>query len=133
MEISKTIFENLSMAILYDSGTYSLSLSVESGFVEFTVMIPLTDKDVEAIKTDNERATFLQAALHHPFQLKETWLKNREQRHYLDKILHSSKAEVEAFLTEIDHGEANGAISNMVHITCGKDQGILRNGEWFNR
>ncbi len=131
--MSKTIFENPRMTIFYEKGEHSLSLSVESGFVGFDVTIPLTDRDVAVIETENERAAFLQAALHHPFQLRETRLENAEQRYYLDKILHSPKSEVEAFLTEIDHGTANGAISNMVHITCGKDQGILRKGQWFNR
>jgi hypothetical protein len=133
MEMSKTIFENLRMTIFCDHGEHSLSLSVESGFVGFDVTIPLTEKDAAVIETDIERAAFLQAALHHPFQLKETRPGNEEQRYYLDKILHSPKPEVESFLTEFDHGEANGAISNMVHITCGNDQGILRKGQWFNR
>ena len=131
--MSKTIFENLRMEIFCENDLHSLSLSVESGFVSFDVTIPLTDKDVAVIESENERAAFLQAALHHPFQLKETRLGNEEQRCYLDKILHSPKSEVEAFLTEIDHGTANGAISNMVHITCGKDHGILRKGQWFTQ
>ena len=126
-------FKSLRMSILSDNGKHSLLLSVDSSFVSFEVTIGLTKEDIAVIDTENERATFLQAALHHPFQLKETWLDTGEQRYYLDKILHSPKPEVEAFLTEIDHGEANGAISNMVHITCGKDQGILRKGQWFNR
>jgi len=108
MENSKIIFENLRMTILSGNGKHSLSLCVESGFVGFEVTIPLTEQDFAVIETENERAAFLQAALHHPFQLKET-------------------------LTEMDHGAANGAISNMVHITCGKDQALLRRGQWFNR
>jgi len=133
MENSKIIFENLRMTILSGNGKHSLSLCVESGFVGFEVTIPLTEQDFAVIETENERAAFLQAALHHPFQLKETRLGNTEQRYYLDMILHSPKSEVEAFLTEMDHGAANGAISNMVHITCGKDQALLRRGQWFNR
>ena len=97
MEMSKTIFENPGMNIFYDKGEYSLSLNVESGFVGFDVTIPLTELDVVVIETENERAAFLQAALHHPFQLKENRLGNVEQRYYLDKILHSPKLEVEAF------------------------------------
>jgi len=126
-------FKKLQMSILSDNDDYSLLLSIESGFINFEVTIALTREDFAVIETENERAAFLQAALHHPFQLKETWLEAKEQRHYLDKILHSPKSEAEIFLTEIDFGEANGAISHMVHITCGKDQGILRKGQWFSR
>lgn len=133
MKMSKTIFENLRMEIFCEKNGHSLLLSVESNFVSFDVTIPLTEEDVAVIETESERAAFLQAALHHPFQLKETRLGNEEQRYYLDKILHSPKSEVEAFLTEVDHGTANGATSNMVHITCGKDQGTLRKGQWFTR
>ena len=131
--MSETIFKKLRMSVLSEDGGHSLSLCVASGFVDFVVEIPLTEEDFTVIKTDDERTSFLQAALHHPFQLKETWLGIEEQRHYLDMILHSPKSDVESFLTEIDHGSANGAISNMVRITCGKDQGLLRRGKWFGR
>ena len=133
MEMSKTIFENLRMTISCEKGEHSLSLSVESGFVGFDVTIPLIEQDVAVLESDNERAAFLQAALHYPFQLKETRLDMAEQRYYLDRILHSPKSEVEEFLTKIDHGKANGAISNMVNITCNKDHWKLRKGQWFNR
>jgi hypothetical protein len=127
------IFENLRMTICSDNDKHSLILSVESSFVGFEVTIALTKEDFAVIETENERAAFLQAALHQPFQLKETGLGNVEQRYYLDMILHSPKSSVEVFLTEMDHGAANGAISNMVQITCGKDQALLRRGQWFNR
>ena len=131
--MSKTIFENLRMAISCDNGEHSLSLSVESGFIGFDVTIPLIEQDVAVLESDTERAAFLQAALHHPFQLKETRLDRAGQRYYLDRILHSPKSEVEDFLTNIDHGRANGAISNMVNTTCNKDHWKLRKGQWFNQ
>ena len=131
--MSEIIFKELRMSIHSEDGKHSLSLCIASGFADFVVTIPLTEKDFDVIKTDDERASFLQAALHHPYQLKETRLGNEEQRHYLDMILHSPRPEAESLLTEIDHGPANGAISNMVRITCGKDQGLLRRGQWFNR
>ena len=131
--MSKIVFENLRMSVLSEDGEFSLSLCVESGFAELVVTISLTEDDLAVIGSDDERASFLQAALHHPFQLKEAGLGGQEQRRYLDKILHSPVAEVEDFLTELDHGSANGAISNMVRITCGKDQGLMRSGQWFNR
>lgn len=131
--MSEKIFKDLRMSVLSENGEHSLSLCVESGFVEFVVSIALTEDDLRVIKNDPERASFLQAALHHPFQLKETRLESNELRHYLDMILHSKKSDSESFLTEIDHGRAHGAISNMVRITCGKDQCLLRQGQWFNR
>ncbi len=133
MEKSRTTFENLRMTIHYDKGEYSMLLSVESSFVSFDVVIPLNEQDYAVIENEGERAAFLQAALHHPFQLNETRLGKSEQRIYLDKILHSSETETETFLTELDHGSANGAISNMVHLTCGKEQWLMRKGKWFDR
>ena len=82
------------------------------------------------MEADAERAAFLQAALHHPFQLKETNLDLVEQRQYLDTILHAPKNETEEFLTRLDR-IANGAISNMVRITCGRELETMRNGIWF--
>jgi hypothetical protein len=131
--MAKIVFENLRMTVLSDNGKYSLLFCVASGFVDFEVKIPLTKQDYTVIEADNERAALLQAALHQPFQLKETALGVEEQRYYLDTILHAPKPEVEAFLTEKDYGVANGAISNMVQITCGIDQGLLRTGQWFNQ
>ncbi|MEM6525948.1 MAG: hypothetical protein AAF693_19270 [Bacteroidota bacterium] len=119
------------MSINSDNGNHTLSLSIASGFVDFEITIPLAEKDFNVIQVDAERAAFLQAALHHPFQLKETSLSTKQQRNYLDVILHAPKAEVEKFLTEKDHGSANGAISNMTRITCSKDQTLMRKGQWF--
>ena len=130
--MSKIVFKNLRMIATSNKGEHILSISVESGFVGFEVSISLTKEDFAVIESENERAAFLQAALHHPFQLKETRLGDAEQRRYLDMILHAPESEVEHFLTDLDHGAANGAISNMVRITCGKDQALLRCGQWFN-
>ena len=69
--------------------------------------------------------------MHHPFQLKDTWLDKLTLREYLDKILHSPKVVTEAFLTEKDHGRAHGAIANMVRITSDKEYSKLREGIWF--
>lgn len=121
------------MILLSSDEGFSLDLSVASGHADFRVSIKLSEKDYLVINSDEERAAFLQAAFHHPFQLKETWLSESEQRNYLDIILHSPKERVEAFLTEKDHGRAHGSISNMLHITCGRDPSILRTGHWFKR
>lgn len=129
--MGEIVFRDLRMVLLSDEGVHSLELAVASGHADFRVSIPLTEHDSAVIENDQERAALLQAALHQPFQLKETWLDESEQRLYLDVILHAPEADVEAFLTEKDHGRANGAISNMVRITRGKDPSRLRGGRWF--
>ncbi len=110
---------------------YILSIWVESGFANSKIDITITEKDYSILENDGERAAFLVSAFHHPFQLKKTYLNLEEQRQYLDIILHAPKETVEAFLTEKDHGKAHGAISNMMRITCGRDQKLLRSGKWF--
>ncbi|CUB03286.1 hypothetical protein [Marinomonas fungiae] len=131
--MEKRVFQNLRMTLLSNEEGFSLDLGVASGHADFSVLIKLTEEDYFVINTDEERAAFLQAALHHPFQLKETWLTESEQRTYFDTILHSTTETVEAFLTEKDHGRAHGSISNMVRITRGRDLSILRAGEWFEK
>ena len=125
-------FQNLRMIALEKGGNYSLNISIASGIVDFGVTVALERRDYEVISTDELRATLLQAAMHHPFQLRQTALTENEQRKYLDIILHSPESEVENFLTELDHGPANGAISNMVRITANRDYQSLRDGNWFN-
>lgn len=119
------------MYVVIDAKGASLFISIASGFAEFEVKVPLAEKDLVVLRTNSERTAFLQAALHHPFQLRSTVLSESEQRRYLDVILHSPVADVEEFLTTLDHGSANGAISNMLRITQGWDQRAMRNGTWF--
>lgn len=125
------VFHELRMTLRSEGKSFFLDLSIASRHAEYEVTISLEEKDFSVIENDEERAAFLQAALHHPFQLKATWPTEEEQRHYLDTILHSPKEEVEAFLTEKDHGRANGAISNAVRITTGKNSAPMRAGTWF--
>lgn len=125
-------FQKLRMTALEKDGDYSLNISIASGFVDFGVTVPLEKCDFEVIATDEWRATLLQAAMHNPFQLGHTALPENEQRKYLDIILHAPESLVDSFLTELDHGQANGAISNMVSITAKAEYQILRNGNWFN-
>lgn len=128
---SEIVFEALRMYIALESSGARLFVSIASGFADFEVTLPLSDKDLQVFRTDSERPALFQAALHHPFQLRETALSETEQRRYLDIILHSPVAEVEAFLTTLDHGSANGGISNMLKITSGRDQQSMRRGTWF--
>jgi hypothetical protein len=129
--MSRIKFDHLYMVAAHSEYGYSLEICVASGFADFVITIKLNERDYEVLQKDGERAAFLQAAFHHPFQLRDTALSESAQREYLDVILHGTKPDVEAFLTEKDHGGANGAISNMVRITCGRDQSLLRQGHWF--
>jgi hypothetical protein len=128
---SEFIFEGLRMYVAVDANGARLFVSIASGFADFEVKVPLNEQDLQVLRTDSERSEFLQAALHHPFQLRETSLSEIERRRYLDIILHSSVVDVEAFLTTLDHGSANGAITNMLRITRGKNQQTMRSGKWF--
>lgn len=126
-------FDNLRMSIYSIKDGCELSFEVASGLADYNISIPITDDDFEIIKTDSQRAAFLISALHHPFQLEETRLNEQEQRHYLDMILHAPINKTESFLTNLDNGSANGAISNMVRITTGENRDYLRPGQWFIR
>ena len=119
------------MYVALDAKGARLFVTIASGFAEFEINISIEEQDLTVLRTNAERSAFLQAALHHPFQLRETELCEVEQRRYLDIILHSPVAEVEAFLTTLDHGSGNGAISNMLRITRGRYQKVMRGGKWF--
>jgi hypothetical protein len=107
-----------------------LNMLVASGHFDRDCEFPITERHLEALR-DDERYLFLFAALHHPFQLSATELGADDVATYLDTILFAPKDEVEAFLTELDHGQANGAISNLVHIYAKADGPAMRAGHWF--
>lgn len=125
------IFYDLRMLIKVENDIYTLEIAIASGFAEFDVTINIEARDFAVIKHDKYRAALLHAALHRPFQLAETALDKDEQRYYLDKILHAKEFEVSNFLTKLDHGQANGALSNMLRITRNRNQEKLRGGDWF--
>ena len=129
--MKELIFNDLYMSATNDGEIYFLELYVASGHMEYEVKLKLEKRDFKVLEIDSERAVFLQAALHHPFQGGKSALNEDQQREYLDTILHSSKSEVEKFLTDKDHGSANGSISNMVRITKQRDQSLMRQGTWF--
>jgi hypothetical protein len=129
--MKKIKFNNLRMTAIENDGKYFLEICVASGHTDFTIGINIEEHDFNVIETDEERSSFLHAAFHHPFQLKDTSLNEGEQRHYLDIIIHSTKSEVEKFLTEMDNGSAHGAVSNMVSITSKRDYSLIREGHWF--
>jgi hypothetical protein len=124
-------FDELYMLAIVDAGKYVLELWVSSGHMDYAVTVELEQRDFEVLAKDSERAAFLQAALHHPFQGGKMALSKEVQREYLDIILHATKPEVEMYLTNKDHGSANGSISNMVRITKHRDQSLMRQGKWF--
>lgn len=124
-------FDELYMSAIENGDKYSLELYVASGHMEYEVTIELEERDFDVLKKDTDRAAFLQAALHHPFQGGKSNLSKESQREYLDIILHASKPEVEAFLTAKDHESANGSISNMIKITKQREQSLMRQGKWF--
>jgi hypothetical protein len=107
-----------------------LDMLVASGHWDRNCTFPITERHLEALR-DDERYLFLFAALHQPFQLPETELTPAEVTRYLDTILLAPENDVELFLTDLDHGRANGAISNLVHICSGADAAVLRAGRWF--
>lgn len=125
-------YDKLRMVAIAADNNYTMTLSVASGFADFPVSISISKADFDVIKTNEERAALLCAAMHHPFQLSETRLSPVEQKHYLSVVLHAPVAEAEAFLTEKDHGTANGAISNYMRLTYGREQSQMRLGKWFN-
>jgi hypothetical protein len=127
----KKHFDHLRMVAESTDEDYKLTLWIESGFASFDIVIPLKKEDYLVIERDSERAAFLCAAFHHPFQLAETNLDLGEQRIYLDIILHASKEKVEEFLSKKNQGRANGAISNFLRLTCKRDQDLMRAGNWF--
>ncbi|EDM24896.1 hypothetical protein LNTAR_04171 [Lentisphaera araneosa HTCC2155] len=126
-------FHNLRMEASQSGDAYELELDIDSGHISFDIKIEIEEKDFEVLQRDDHRAALLHAALFTPFQLKATALDLNEQRKYLDIILHSTQLEVERFLTKLDHGRANGAISNMMRITSQKDPSYMRKGYWFDK
>lgn len=129
--MKKIKFNHLRMLADEINGQYSLEILVASGHADFGLQFEIREIDFQILSQDEERAAFLHAALHHPSQLKETRLNKAEVRRYLRIILHGKKSEVESFLTGLDNGRANGAISNMIRITCKREQSAMQQGHWF--
>lgn len=116
--------------VLRDGDQLNLDMLVASGHMDRNCVFPITERHLEALR-DHDRYLLLFAALHHPFQLAATELSPDEVATYLDTILFAPENKVEVFLTELDHGRANGAISNLVHIYAGADREAMRAGRWF--
>jgi len=104
---------------------------VASGFADRVVELPVSEADLGVLRADGERYWFLFAALHHPYQLTQTYLDDAELARWCQAILHAPRAQTESFLTRLDHGRANGAISNLLRIFVDADTARLRDGHWF--
>ncbi|MGP5069750.1 MULTISPECIES: hypothetical protein [Psychrobacter] len=56
------IFYDLRMLAKAENGAYTLSISVESGFAEYNVIIDINAQDFKIIENDKYRVALLQAA-----------------------------------------------------------------------
>jgi hypothetical protein len=108
-----------------------LEMLVASGHLDRRCTFPISERHLAVLRDDDVRYLLLFAALHHPSQLRETELAPAEVEVYLDTILAAPREEVAAFLTSLDRGRANGAISNLVHLVSGVELSGLRAGRWF--
>ncbi|WP_299050054.1 DUF6357 family protein [uncultured Nocardioides sp.] len=112
-------------------GHLLLTMMVASGHMDRSVALPVAERHVPVLRDDATRYWLLHAALHSPYQLRDTELDADELATYLDTILLAPADEVEEFLTALDHGRANGAISNIVSIFTHADRLAMRDGRWF--
>ncbi|MBT0959311.1 hypothetical protein IV417_18125 [Alphaproteobacteria bacterium KMM 3653] len=106
-------------------------MPVASGHADRHFSFEIKARDLAVLEQDAERYWCLYAALHHPYQLKETELGPAMRAKYFETILHGTPKQAEAFLTQLDHGAAKGAISNLVSICMKRDQAPMRAGQWL--
>ncbi|WP_328857999.1 hypothetical protein OG579_02825 [Williamsia herbipolensis] len=117
--------------VLRVGGDLVYEIYVASGHADRVERLPISERHAHVLSTDVERYWFLFTALHHPYQLTETRLSAERLTDYLDAILFAEQPVVEAFLTELDHGSANGALSNLLRIFVDADYSRMRDGRWF--
>lgn len=117
--------------ILRRDGRLLFEIYVASGHLDRIEELPITERHAAVLCTDAERYWFLFTALHHPYQLASTRLSDARLGEYLDTVLCAPRAETERFLTDLDHGTANGALSNLLRIAVDGDHTRMRAGRWF--
>ncbi|KMT65135.1 hypothetical protein [Catenovulum maritimum] len=122
-------FDNFDMIARNSNEEYSLLVRVAKGFADYTVEVPITEKDYAVISENKERAEFLYSVLHYIFQCDYKNLDHAQQS--LNIVLYEKDSVVESFLTELDHGKANGSISNLMRIICKREQSPMIQGKWF--
>lgn len=113
-------------------GRLVLRLHVASGHMDRNADLVVEHEHAEVLARDERRYYLLYCALHHPYQLATTELDPPTLRQWLDTVLLAPEVEASAFLTDLDHGWAHGAVSNLMSITTGVDRLRLRDGEWFS-
>ncbi|MGU3294693.1 DUF6357 family protein [Williamsia sp. M5A3_1d] len=118
-------------SVLRSGGQLVYEIYVASGHADRVERLPITEAHAQVLGVDAQRYWFLFTALHQPYQLTETRLSPERLNLYLDTILFAEPTVVEAFLTDLDHGTANGALSNLLRIFLAADQAQMRAGRWF--
>lgn len=118
-------------SVLHTGGRLVYEIYVASGHFDRVERLPITEAHAEVLSVDPRRYWLLFTALHHPYQLVETRLDPEQLTNYLDTILFATPAVVEGFLTDLDHGSANGALSNLLRIVLNADHPQMRAGRWF--
>ncbi|MGJ0121118.1 DUF6357 family protein [Williamsia sp. MIQD14] len=119
-------------SVLRAGGELVYEIYIASGHADRVERLPISERHAQVLRTDAKRYWFLFTALHDPYQLTETRLSADRLSEYLDTILLAEPAVVEAFLTDLDHGSANGALSNLLRIFVDADRERMREGHWFD-
>jgi len=104
-------------------------LPVESGFASLLFKFSITSDQLTILEADEERYYFLFAVLHRRYQMQNPASAPNTDRHF-NLILFPPTSEVERLLN-LEDAEGNGAVSNLIRITMGRDQKKMRNGSWF--
>jgi hypothetical protein len=122
-------FDNFDMIARNTNEGFSLLVRVARGHADFSVNVPIAKSDYIILSENKERAEFLYSALHYAFQCDYKDL--GKAREYINIVLYEKNGVVDSFLTELDHGKANGSISNLIRIICKRKQSPMRQGKWF--
>ncbi|MBT2131512.1 hypothetical protein [Aliiroseovarius lamellibrachiae] len=110
-----------------DQLTYHLP--VESGFASLLFTFAITADHLAVLKADDERYYFLFAVLHRRYQMQNPASAPKVDRHF-DRVLFGDIPDVERLLN-LQDAEGNGAVSNLIRITMGREQAPMLSGQWF--
>lgn len=110
-----------------DQLTYHLP--VESGIASLLFTFEITADELAVLNADEERYYFLFAILHQRYQMQNPASAPKADRHF-DLMLFGDIPDVERWLNLRD-AEGNGAVSNLIRITMGRNQEPMRRGNWF--
>jgi hypothetical protein len=104
-------------------------LPVESGFASLLFTFAITADHLAVLRADEERYYFLFAVLHRRYQMQNPASAPKADRHF-DLVLFGDIPDVERLLN-LQDAEGNGAVSNLIRITMGREPGPMRSGHWF--